>query len=417
MTRAIFPVVFTICLAILSPTASAAERRDLENSKESTQKIDSIATVNDLIRVTGRVIYDPRTGETRYVEDTSKPSAGSRGGNTDSGESPEETVEILPFDLFFADDDGTSTLNSYFLSQLSMGVYGKADTEEGFRDEMIALFEPQGIKSWNIHVKMDHDSGSEVAVFDIGDATVIAFRGTSGEGTTNPGVDQEVDLLDVPLKLKLNEKECRIHQGFWDSTDAVYDWVFDQALSAHISGQKIFLTGHSLGAAKATVAAVRLHYEDGIPVQSLQTFGSPKVGDKDFRSLCADIGTDGVKLAEVTQRFVVLGDPATTFPEKEAIGFNLLGPIWVFYHHVGITHTIHPLNADSSTFEIWFDSGEIGFTPYPWQWAAFLTGKGDSEHMWYDDALLEEVVDDPTLIEFKDLIVEHASVVQLDPEP
>lgn len=359
------------------------------------------------------IMIDPRTGE---VITSSGRTSSSTGSQTNSNDEPTASSEPVyrPYDFFDPQDTGTSSLNSYFLAQLSMGVYSTALTETDFERDLIFRFEPQGILEDNIAVRMHMVSGAEAAAFRIGDATVIAFRGTSAEGTQVPDADAESDLLDVPIKISVNNKECRVHQGFWESTDSIYDWVENIARSAHNAGRKVFLTGHSLGGARATVAAFRLHYEDNIPVQSLQTFGSPKVGDANFRAMFFNHGAGGVRLVDVTERFVVLGDPATTFPDKESIWDDQWKlPVVVYYEHVGNTHNILPLTGtNSSHYDIMFDSGEIFFVPTASQWIGFLSGAGDNEHMLYDDALLHEVINDPAYIELKDMLIEHESVEQ-----
>ncbi|QEF99774.1 Lipase (class 3) [Stieleria maiorica] len=400
-----------LCLAAVLawlPTARAAERIDTTKQSSASKPVADTAQI-DTIESSVQWSIDPRTGEVT----TGSRSTGSGGTSTGTSDDEIATPVILPYDFFDAEDNGMSSLNSYFLSQLSMGVYSDALSGTAFRQDLIDRFTPQGIPADGIDVIMDAISGSEAAAFRIGNATVIAFRGTSAEGTLTPERDAEVDLLDVPIKVKLNDKECRVHQGFWESADAVFDWVAGHARSAHNAGRKVFLTGHSLGAARATVCAARLHYDENIPVQSLQTFGSPKVGDVQFRSILGDVGPDGIKLAEVTERFVVLGDPATTFPDKEAIWENWKTPTIIYYEHVGNTHNINPLTGTNSAhYEILFDSGEIFFVPTASQWIGFLSGAGDNEHMLYDDALLHEVINDPMYIEIKDLLIEYESVEQ-----
>lgn len=44
---------------------------------------------------------------------------------------------------------------------------------------------------------------------------------------------------------------------------------------------KLYITGHSMGAAIATLAAIHLQ-QDGMPVESLYTFGCPRVGNQAF---------------------------------------------------------------------------------------------------------------------------------------
>jgi triacylglycerol lipase len=48
------------------------------------------------------------------------------------------------------------------------------------------------------------------------------------------------------------------------------------------SGRLLHVTGHSLGGALATLAALRLQKERLYPVQTVYTYGSPRAGDSDF---------------------------------------------------------------------------------------------------------------------------------------
>ncbi len=75
----------------------------------------------------------------------------------------------------------------------------------------------------------------------------------------------------------------RVHRGFVEALDQVWDEI-DAALSIlDDDGGQIFYTGHSLGGAMATLAAAR-RAPDG-----LYTFGAPRVGDAAFNRSLADI--------------------------------------------------------------------------------------------------------------------------------
>src|SRR5207249_4492483 len=56
----------------------------------------------------------------------------------------------------------------------------------------------------------------------------------------------------------------------------------DRLLHAKSPGQKLWLTGHSLGGALATLAAAHLGRD---AVQGLYTYGCPRVGDVKFTSV------------------------------------------------------------------------------------------------------------------------------------
>jgi len=56
---------------------------------------------------------------------------------------------------------------------------------------------------------------------------------------------------------------------------------------SQIQNKKLYITGHSLGGAMATICASRM-VARGIVVSGLYTFGSPRVGDAEF---VAHLGT------------------------------------------------------------------------------------------------------------------------------
>jgi hypothetical protein len=68
-----------------------------------------------------------------------------------------------------------------------------------------------------------------------------------------------------------------VHEGFKCALDAVWGELRDELLEHGRQRRSIWMTGHSLGAALATLAADRLG-----GVQALYTFGSPRVGDRAF---------------------------------------------------------------------------------------------------------------------------------------
>lgn len=105
-----------------------------------------------------------------------------------------------------------------------------------------------------------------------------------------------------------------VHQGFARALDLVWDGVND-SLDRNVPPDcPLFIAGHSLGAALATLAASLR------PPRALYTFGSPRVGDDDFGKSLAGVGIFRV----VNNR-----DLVTTVP-----------PPFPF-HHVGELHYIN----------------------------------------------------------------------------
>lgn len=73
----------------------------------------------------------------------------------------------------------------------------------------------------------------------------------------------------------------RVHCGFSTALDYVWDDLKKAISEFRDKQQSIWITGHSLGGALATLATDRLT-EEGIEVKGLYTFGQPRVGEKIF---------------------------------------------------------------------------------------------------------------------------------------
>ena len=130
---------------------------------------------------------------------------------------------------------------------------------------------------------------------------VLAFRGTDKDDPT----DLADDLDACPESWQAGGK---VHTGF--ATALLQLWSdIDPALAA-IVDYKLMFTGHSLGAAMATLAASLR------PPASLYTFGSPRVGDHAFVDLLR--GVDN-------HRYVDCCDLVARLPPEALLGYAHLG--------------------------------------------------------------------------------------------
>ncbi|MBT6176823.1 MAG: lipase family protein [Deltaproteobacteria bacterium] len=73
----------------------------------------------------------------------------------------------------------------------------------------------------------------------------------------------------------------RVHQGFANVLNSEWAQIMETVERFHRPGQAIWLSGHSLGAALATITAARL-LEAGYDIAPLFTHASPRVGDELF---------------------------------------------------------------------------------------------------------------------------------------
>ncbi|MCI0539926.1 MAG: lipase family protein [Verrucomicrobiales bacterium] len=122
--------------------------------------------------------------------------------------------------------------------------------------------------------------------------TILSFRGTESDSPE----DVITDLLTLPVPSQWNN--CRVHGGFADRYRRV--GVAVKSALVKIEGP-LLITGHSLGAALATLAAVEAR-----PLK-LITFGSPLVGDPQFCRLL-----DGIEI----HRFVDCCDVVARVPPR-----------------------------------------------------------------------------------------------------
>lgn len=158
---------------------------------------------------------------------------------------------------------------------------------------------------------------------------IIAFRGTS---TTANWVS---DMIASQKKFKYIKESCLTHRGF----TAVYSSARDGILSAleRLSSEKhLFVTGHSLGAALATLCAVDVAANTAFSAPSLYTFGSPRVGDPAFAGIFAKYVPSSCRFANLFD-VVTLAPPSIyKLPKRETT---------YYYSHVRTLYSLSFLNG------------------------------------------------------------------------
>ena len=100
---------------------------------------------------------------------------------------------------------------------------------------------------------------------------VLCFRGTEPDEIS----DVLADLNAIPRGAMTHGW---VHSGFRGELDKLWEDVVEH-LNKH-QGKKLYITGHSLGAAMATLATSRI--EEFRKIEQLTTFGSPRVGTRKF---------------------------------------------------------------------------------------------------------------------------------------
>ena len=161
-------------------------------------------------------------------------------------------------------------VNAWWLIETSILVYAE--------EELVCpCFRRVGLPE----VKYFSGKGTDCFVANNDTVIIVAFRGT--ESRRRPGAKDFQNIIadvkaDCNIILVESAHGGRVHKGFNNALDEVWEELLDYIKSIHTSSCSLWLTGHSLGAALATLAADR--YGD---VQGLYTFGSPRVGDPGFK--------------------------------------------------------------------------------------------------------------------------------------
>lgn len=169
-----------------------------------------------------------------------------------------------------------------------------------------------------IFSKMEYKStfyehnGSQAYVIEDTDDIIIVCRGTEPKEWKDIQADLTIDR--VPSRAGVGQ----VHRGFRNYTDHIWELIKNHVLDAQ---KTTWLTGHSLGAAMATLMARRFVLDPiNHPVEGLFTFGSPRVGDRTY------IDTFNDKVTH--HRWVNEGDIVTKVPFPP------------FYYHCGTKHHI-----------------------------------------------------------------------------
>ena len=117
-------------------------------------------------------------------------------------------------------------------------------------------------------------------------ATVIAFRGTDSHSYHNWVANMRTWRTDLNLTMHGAPANALVHGGFWFSWNAsslaTSVTAAVRRLQRRHGEHPVYVSGHSLGGALATICALELRTMRGLRDVHLVTFGSPRVGNAVF---------------------------------------------------------------------------------------------------------------------------------------
>ena len=208
---------------------------------------------------------------------------------------------------FEADSSSYSKINAWWMAELCRLIYrqGSDEIDEATgptRKEVLARVKLEEVEFFN-------EGDTEAALIKPAETSAPQFAAVVLRGTNDPR-DWLTDFNVIPDDWV---EGGLVHRGFAKAFDLVGDKVI-ASLNKHVPANcPLFIAGHSLGAALATLLASRRR------PHALYTFGSPRVGDDDFGETL-----DGVRIFRVVNN----RDVVTTVPPP------------LPFHHLGELHYI-----------------------------------------------------------------------------
>ena len=156
--------------------------------------------------------------------------------------------------------------NAYWMARLSNEIYTEVEGESNTPDEEAILKSLQSDDVRFSSVSAVEEGNTEAALIAHKDYLCMVFRGT----------DELQDWMRNINIFPTEELSGKFHKGFWNAVEGI--WAdLDGKYKKKFKKKKrpLFMTGHSLGGAMATIVAAKLVDIDK-PFTSVYTFGQPR---------------------------------------------------------------------------------------------------------------------------------------------
>jgi triacylglycerol lipase len=179
------------------------------------------------------------------------------------------------------------------------------------------------------HVQYYTHKGSDAFVLENDTDVIVVCRGTEVQQISDVKADLSIS--------KTNALVGKIHIGFNHYVDKIWPGILSRGVNARTENKMLWLTGHSLGAAMATIMAYRFAtYDLAATPAGLFTYGSPRVGNRKFVNYFNNLPFEH-------HRWVNDGDIVTKIP---------FAP---FFYHCGIMHHIDSKGQVTMNYERTFN--------------------------------------------------------------
>jgi hypothetical protein len=121
-----------------------------------------------------------------------------------------------------------------------------------------------------------HDTHGVIGYTTSQSTIYVSFRGSES-------IQNWLDNLDVKTVTYPACSKCEVHEGFYKAEQSCFSSVLSEvkSLKQKFPSYSVIVTGHSLGAALATLTAYDLQ-QNGVSGVRMFNFGSPRVGNDEF---------------------------------------------------------------------------------------------------------------------------------------
>jgi len=221
--------------------------------------------------------------------------------------------DALDQTMFEPDAPSYSKINAWWLAELCRLSYREEADEQNnaqppTRQQALDKVQLKEVQFFN-------EGATEAALIKPKDSSAVRFAALVFRGTT----DIKDWLTNVRIAPSPWAGRGLVHKGFAEALNLVWDKVAASINENVPSDCPLFIAGHSLGAALATLAASLRQ------PRALYTFGSPRVGDEEFGATLS-----GVRVFRVVNN----RDAVTTVPPP--LPFHHVGELRYIAHEGGM---------------------------------------------------------------------------------
>jgi Lipase (class 3) len=162
---------------------------------------------------------------------------------------------------------------AWVLASMSDLVYDPFEEKDGKAKELLIAKLKGGGFDW-VDGFSDPDTDTQAFLVKTREYAVLAFRGTEIRKRQDVKTDIATSMVSII--------EGKVHTGFIDAYKSVESKIEEKL--KEVKDLPLYITGHSLGAALATIATQYLERNHLIrdQIAACYTFGSPRVGNNQF---------------------------------------------------------------------------------------------------------------------------------------